>query len=45
VAGYPRPGAVFTHVAMQHIKEVQNQTRSKRIDPPRLQAFVADLMK
>ena len=45
VAGYPRPGAVLTHLVMQHIREVQDRTRSKRIDPARLRAFVVDLMR
>jgi uncharacterized protein (DUF608 family) len=45
VAAYPRPGAVLTHVVIQHVKELQRQTGSRRIDPERLRSFVADLMK
>ncbi len=44
VAAYPRPGAVLTHIVIQRVKELRGQTGSGRIDPQRLQAFVADLM-
>jgi uncharacterized protein (DUF608 family) len=45
VAAYPRPGAVLTHIVMQHVKELQGQTGSGKIDPQRLQSFVTDLMR
>jgi uncharacterized protein (DUF608 family) len=45
VAAYPRPGAVMTHIVMQHIKELQNQTKSKIIESRRLKSYITDLMK
>jgi hypothetical protein len=45
VAAYPRPGAVMTQIVMQHIKELQKQTGSKKIDSEQLKSFVTDLMK
>jgi hypothetical protein len=45
VAAYPRPGAIVTHLVIQHVKELQGKTGSKKIDPERLQSFVTDLMK
>jgi uncharacterized protein (DUF608 family) len=45
VAAYPRPGAILTHIVIQHVKELQGRTQSKRIDPQRLHSFVTDLMK
>ncbi|MBN2532711.1 MAG: hypothetical protein JXB88_07470 [Spirochaetales bacterium] len=45
VAAYPRPGAIFTHIVMQHIKELQNLNKSKKIDKKELLAFAKNLMK
>jgi len=45
VAAYPRPGAVMTQIVMQHVKELQEQTGSKKIDSTYLKSFVTDLMK
>ncbi len=44
VAGYPRPGAIFTQLAIQHVKQVQEQTGNQRVEPDRLQSFVAGLV-
>ena len=45
VAAYPRPGAVLTHIVMQHIKELQNQTKATIIDTGKLKSYITDLMK
>jgi uncharacterized protein (DUF608 family) len=45
VAAYPRPGAVFTHIVMQHIKKLQEQKKAKKIEAEELIAFAKDLMK
>ena len=45
VAAYPRPGAVLTHIVMQHIKELQNQTKATIIDSGKLRSYIIDLMK
>jgi non-lysosomal glucosylceramidase len=45
VAAYPRPGAVLTHIVMQHVKGLQKQTGSKTIDSQPLKSFVTDLMR
>jgi len=45
VAAYPRPGAVLTHIVMQHVKERQRQTGSKTLDSQPLRSFVTDLTK
>ncbi len=45
VAAYPRPGAVLTHLVMQHIKELQNQTKATIIDSGKLKSYITDLMK
>ncbi len=39
VAAYPRPGAILTHIVMQYIKELQNQSGEKRIDTHQLKSF------
>jgi uncharacterized protein (DUF608 family) len=44
VAAYPRPGAILTHIVIQHVKELQGRTKSKIIEPQRLHSFVTDLM-
>lgn len=43
VAGYPRPGAILSQLAMQFVKESQNRTGAKRIDSGALNAFVLNL--
>ena len=45
VAAYPRPGAVMTQIVMQHVKDLQAKSGSKKIDSKPLKAFVANLMK
>jgi uncharacterized protein (DUF608 family) len=45
VAAYPRPGAVLTHIVMQHIKELQNQTKATIIDSRELKSYINTLMK
>jgi uncharacterized protein (DUF608 family) len=45
VAAYPRPGAVMTHIVMQYIKELQNQTKATIIDSKKLKSYITDLMK
>ncbi|MFA5784970.1 MAG: hypothetical protein WC962_08840 [Phycisphaerae bacterium] len=45
VAAYPRPGAVMTHLVMQHVKELQKKKGSAKIDSKSLKAYVTDLMK
>jgi len=43
VAGYPRPGAILTQLALQFVKEFQSQTGTTKIDSVALNAFVTDL--
>jgi len=45
VAAYPRPGAVLTHIMIQFIKELQQRTKTTKIDSKRLNSFVSALMK
>ncbi len=45
VAAYPRPGAVMTHIVMQYIKELQNQTKATTIDSGKLKSYITALMK
>jgi len=45
VAGYPRPGAILTHLVIQYVKELQEKTGSVRIDSAPLKSFMAELMK
>jgi uncharacterized protein (DUF608 family) len=45
VAAYPRPGAVMTQIVMQHVKELQKQRGTKKIDSKSLKSFVTALMK
>ncbi|MBN2425251.1 MAG: hypothetical protein JXB44_09525 [Calditrichaceae bacterium] len=39
VAAYPRPGAVWTHLVMNHIKDLQAKNKTKTIDPKDLMPF------
>ena len=45
VAAYPRPGAVWTHLVMNHIKDLQAKTQSKTIESQDLIPFYPDLLK
>jgi uncharacterized protein (DUF608 family) len=45
VAAYPRPGAVWTHLALQWVRERQAIGKSKTVDSPSLIAFIDDLIK
>lgn len=45
VAAYPRPGAVWTHLVLNHVKAVQAKTKSKTVDSKDLIPFFGDLMK
>jgi non-lysosomal glucosylceramidase len=45
VAAYPRPGAVWTHLVMNYIKDRQKSGKNKTVDSTALIAFVADLLK
>lgn len=44
VAAYPRPGAVWTHLVMNHIKDLQAKNKTKTIDPKDLMPFYPWLM-
>jgi len=45
VAAYPRPGAVLTQIVMQHVKELQKQKGTTKIESQLLKSFVTTLMK
>jgi uncharacterized protein (DUF608 family) len=45
VAAYPRPGAILTHIVMQHVKGIQKKKGTATIDGQALKSFVTDLMK
>ena len=45
VAAYPRPGAVLTHLVIQYIKEIQQQTGTAKINSEQLKSFMTRLMK
>jgi uncharacterized protein (DUF608 family) len=45
VAAYPRPGAILTHIVIQFIKGLQQQTGAKKVDSQRLNSFVKGLVK
>ena len=44
VAAYPRPGAVWTHLVMNHIKDLQAKTQSKTIESKDLIPFFSELL-
>ncbi len=44
VAAYPRPGAILSHIVIQHVKELQERAGSKQVAPQQLHAFVTALM-
>jgi hypothetical protein len=45
VAAYPRPGAVWTHLVMNHVKDLQARTKSGTVESPNLIPFFAGLLK
>ena len=45
VAAYPRPGAVWTHLVLQHIKDLQAQRGATIIDSKSLISFLSGLLK
>ncbi len=45
VAAYPRPGAVWTHLVLQQIKELQTRGKTRTIDSQPLMAFLSSLMQ
>jgi uncharacterized protein (DUF608 family) len=45
VAAYPRPGAVWTHLVMQYIKDVRSQKNTKTVDSQSLISFLSELLK
>ncbi len=45
VAAYPRPGAVLTQIVIQHVKELQKQKGTTKIESKLLKSFVTTLMK
>jgi uncharacterized protein (DUF608 family) len=45
VAAYPRPGAVWTHLVMNHVKDQQARTKSKNVASQDLVPFFPELLK
>ncbi len=45
VAAYPRPGAVWTHLVMNHVKTVQVKAKSKTVEPKDLMPFFPSLLQ
>jgi len=45
VAAYPRPGAVWTHLVMNHVKELQAKTKSKTVESKDLIPFFPELLR
>ncbi|MGA3057640.1 MAG: GH116 family glycosyl hydrolase [Candidatus Limnocylindrales bacterium] len=45
VAAYPRPGAVWTHLVMNHIKDLQTRSGTKTVEPSDLMPFFSELLK
>jgi uncharacterized protein (DUF608 family) len=45
VAAYPRPGAVWTHLVMNHVKNLQEMAKSKTIESKDLMPFFPELLK
>jgi uncharacterized protein (DUF608 family) len=43
VAGYPRPGAVMTHLVLTYIKELKD--KGVKVEPGHLESYAEDLMK
>jgi uncharacterized protein (DUF608 family) len=45
VAAYPRPGAVWTHLVLNRIKDLQKKKKTKTIDSKDLMPFFSELLK
>jgi uncharacterized protein (DUF608 family) len=45
VAAYPRPGAVWTHLVMNHVKDLQARTKSKTVESKDLIPFFPGLLE
>jgi uncharacterized protein (DUF608 family) len=45
VAAYPRPGAVWTHLILESIRDLQTRKKSRTIDSQALIAILSDLVK
>ncbi len=45
VAAYPRPGAIFSHLFIQHVKKLQKQTNRVVVEGAALNTFLKELMK
>jgi uncharacterized protein (DUF608 family) len=45
VAAYPRPGAVWTHLVLNHIKDLRARNQSKTIESKDLIPFFPNLLK
>jgi hypothetical protein len=44
VAAYPRPGAVWSHLVMNHIKDLRTKNNTETVDPKDLIPFYPWLM-
>jgi len=44
VAAYPRPGAVWTHLVLNHIKDLQAKSKSKTVESKDLMPFFSGLL-
>jgi hypothetical protein len=45
VAAYPRPGAVWTHLVMNYIKDQQARTKSRTVESRALMPFYPGLLQ
>ena len=45
VAAYPRPGAILTHLVIQYIKKLQQQSNTTKINSKQLNSFITRLVK
>jgi hypothetical protein len=45
VAAYPRPGAVWTHLVLNHVKDRQARTKSKTVESKDLIPFFPALLQ
>jgi uncharacterized protein (DUF608 family) len=45
VAAYPRPGAVWTHLVLNHVKDLQAKRGTKTLEPSDLMPFFSELLK
>lgn len=44
VAAYPRPGAVWTHLVMNHVKDRQARSKTRNVPIPELTPFFSELL-